>query len=206
MPAMAATLVLQADGAQQRQTAIEVIKAALGLNPAAVLAVVGSVAEAVPATAATVAETAAKLEPGMARGIARAAAASVPESAAAIVEAVCRVNPADYQGVGRAVARVAPGLDRQILAGVAAAIPELKLEIEEKLAGYRGLQFTAGMVLADVATSESSAQYLKSLANSPRRDTAGRAMPVASVVDSAAGEAASFGLDGAFQPQDFARP
>ncbi len=206
MPARAAELVVQADATNRLQTSIGVVKSAVGLNPAAVLAVVGSIAESAPVTAATVAETAAALEPDSARSIARAAAASVPAAAGAIVEAVCRVNPADYQGIGLAVARVAPGLDGQILAGVAAGIPELKWEIEEKLAGYRGLEFTAGMVLAEVAASECSQQYLKSMAQSRRHSLAGRGRSLAALMDSAAGEGGSFGLEGVFQPQDFSRP
>jgi len=160
MPERAAELVLQASGAQLAPKTVDVVKAAVGLNPAAVLAVVGSVVESVPSMAATVAETAVTLEPHMAVAIARAAAASAPGGAESIVAAVCRVVPSDYQDVALSVIMAAPGSDRAILAGVAAAIPELKPTIEEQIAECDGKSLRAGPILVVVAAKASAADLL----------------------------------------------
>src|ERR1039458_2058316 len=63
LPAKAAELVAQADAKTLKQTTIEVVKAAVGLNPAAAPAIVGSIAQASPAMAATAAATAVQLVP-----------------------------------------------------------------------------------------------------------------------------------------------
>jgi len=126
LPAQAAKLVAQADAKSLQATTIAVVKAAVGLNPAAAALIVGSIAQSTPAMAATAAATAAALVPNQAPAIARAAASSAPAKAGTIVEAVCRVLPASYEVVADAVSDVVPSASKEILAGIAAAIPELQ--------------------------------------------------------------------------------
>ncbi len=163
LPTKAGELVAQADVKTLKQTTVDVVKAAVGLNPAAAPAIVGSIAQASPAMTATATATAVALVPNQAVLIARAAASAVPAKAGAIVEAICRVVPADYQKVAAAVAEVVPGAGEQILAGVAAAIPELKTAISQTLASYDGEIPSVAKVLNQVAQIEGS-----SLATTPQ--------------------------------------
>jgi hypothetical protein len=133
LPAKAADLVAQAGTKKQQQTTIDVVKTAVGLNPAAAPVIVGSISETTPTMAATAAGTAVGLAPNEAVAIARAAAAAAPQQAGKIVEAICRVVPANYSEVAEAVADVAPGESKEILEGVAAAIPTLKGPINQIL-------------------------------------------------------------------------
>lgn len=150
LPAKASELVVQADAKNLKQTTIDVVKAAVGLNPAAAPAIVASIAHASPAMAATASATAVALVPNQVLAIARAAAAACPAKAGAIVEAICRVLPADYQKVALAVAEVVPGAGKEILAGIATAIPGLKGTIDQTLAGYQGGMPSMSTVLAKV--------------------------------------------------------
>jgi hypothetical protein len=136
MPAKAADLVAHADPSQLEKTTVAVVKAAVGLNPAAAANIVGNISRLVPSMAATAAATAAGLVPHLAASIARAAAAVVPAKAGAIVEAVCRVVPAAYPNVATAVAQVAPSAGKDILAGIAVAIPALKTSVDQALVAY----------------------------------------------------------------------
>jgi hypothetical protein len=201
MPARAADLVLRANGAQMVQTTVGVVKAAVGVNPAAVLAVVGSVAESAPSMAATAAGAATALEPHLAVAIARAAAASAPGEAGPIVAAVCRAAPDEYLEVALAVAREAPGADRDILTGVVAALPELKPAIDERVASQAGRAILAGVVLAEISRHGRPAPLRSSgdLVN-------GRATVVLPTMDEDTGEKDASGLDGVTQPQNFAAP
>lgn len=153
LPAKAADLVAQADAKQQPQTTVDVVKAAVGLNPAAAAAIVGSIAQTTPAMAAIAAGTAAGLVPDQAVTIARAAAAAAPQQAAKIVEAVCRVLPADYAGVAGAVADVVPGAGKEILAAISTAIPTLKIPLNNVLASYNGNVPSVSAVLNQVQSS-----------------------------------------------------
>jgi hypothetical protein len=153
LPARAADLVAQADAKQQPQTTIDVVKAAVGLNPAAAAAIVGSIAQTTPAMAAMAAGTAAGLVPDQAATIARAAAAAAPQQAGKIVEAVCRVLPAAYAGVADAVADVVPGAGREILAAISTAIPTLKIPLNNALASYNGNVPSVSAVLDQVQSS-----------------------------------------------------
>jgi hypothetical protein len=134
LPGRAADLVSQASAKQAQETTIEVVNAAVSLNPAAGPAIVGTISKSVPDMAAIAASTAASMEPDQASAIAGAAAAAAPSEAAQIVEAVCRACPAAYQSVAIAVANAVPGKDKEILASVAAAIPSLKDLIDQQLA------------------------------------------------------------------------
>jgi hypothetical protein len=157
LPAKAAELVVQADAKNLKQTTIDIVKAAVGLNPAAAPAIVGSIAQASPAAAGIAAATAVSLVPNQVLAITRAAAAAAPTKAGSIVESICRVLPKAYQDVANTVAQVVPGAGKEILAGIAAAIPELKGTISQTLAAFGGTIPSVSAVLAQVAQSQGSA-------------------------------------------------
>ena len=156
LPAKAADLVAQAKAKNLKQTTIDVVKAAVGLNPAAAPAIVGSIAQSSPTMAATASATAVALVPNQVLLIAKAAAAAAPAKAGEIVKAICVVLPSDYQIAAQAVADVAPGAGREILKGVASAIPQLKPAIDQTLASYQGGIPSVGTILTQVAQTTSS--------------------------------------------------
>jgi len=138
LPAKSADLVSQADLKNRLQTTIDVVKAAVGLNPAAAPAIVGTIAKSTPEMASAAAATAVALVPNQAIAIAHAAAAAAPSQAGKIVEAICRVVPNVYKEVANSVASAAPGAGKAILAGVSAAIPSLQESIAKALANNNG--------------------------------------------------------------------
>jgi hypothetical protein len=138
LPAKASELVVQASDKSRQQTTIEVVSAAVGLNPAAAPAIVGSIAQSLPEMASVAAATAVGLVPNQVDAIARAAAAAAPAKAGQIVQAICSVLPKEYKAVAEAVAEVVPGAGREILAGVSAAIPGLQDSINKVLASNGG--------------------------------------------------------------------
>ena len=138
LPAKAADLVFQAKHADRQETTINVVKAALGINPAAASAIVGAIARAVPEMASVAAGAAAAEQPKQAAAIAKAAAAAAPVQVGAIVEAVCRAVPKEYRSIAIAVSQVAPGAGKQIVSAVSSAVPEMRPSIERVLAGYDG--------------------------------------------------------------------
>ena len=150
LPAKAAELVSQANAKNLKQTTIDVVKAAVGLNPAAAPAIVGSIAQSSPAMAATAVAAAVSVVPDQVVAIARAAAAAAPAKAGQIVGAVCRELPASYQAVAEAVAEVVPGASREILTAISAAIPTLKDSLNKVLASYNGNIPSVSSVLAQV--------------------------------------------------------
>jgi hypothetical protein len=156
LPAKAADLVSHADAKKQKQTTIDVVKAAVGLNPAAAPAIVGSIAHSTPAMAATAAAAAVSVLPNHAAAIARAAAAAAHDSAGKIVEAVCKESPASYQEVATAVAEVVPSASKDILKGVAAAIPQLRSAIYQTVATDDSKVPSVGTVLGQVAQTQSA--------------------------------------------------
>jgi hypothetical protein len=160
LPAKAANLVVQANAKNLKQTTMDVVKAAVGLNPAAAPAIVGSIAQTSPAMAPTASATAVALVPDQVLAIARAAAAAAPAQAGAIVEAICRVLPADYKEVAVAVADVVPGAGKEILAGVSAAIPQLKAAIDQTLASYQGSIPSVSTALSQVAQAQTPEQTI----------------------------------------------
>jgi len=156
LPAKAADLVAKANAGQQQQTTIDVVKAAVGLNPAAVAAIVGSIAQTTPAMAAVAAGTAASLVPNEATTIARAAAAAAPQQAGKIVEAICRVLPTAYAEVAGAVADVVPAAGKDILNGVSTAIPALAEPIHSALVNDKGDMPSVSAILGQVKSTELS--------------------------------------------------
>jgi len=138
MPARAAALVKAAGKIEREATTVQVVKAAVAINPASAPSIVGAIAREVPASAATAAAVAAAYQPLQASAIAKAAAAAAPEQAAAIVVAVCRAVPNQFRNVAVAVSQVVPQSSKQILEAIAIAIPELKSSMEKALASFSG--------------------------------------------------------------------
>ena len=151
LPAKAADLVLHARPAEREATTLNVVKGAVGLNPAAAPAIVGAIARAVPEMAAVAAGAAAAEQPKQANAIAKAAAAVAPSQASAIVAAVCRAVPKEYRAIAVAVSQAAPGAGKEIVRGVETALPALKPSIEQALAGYGGNVVSVGETLAQAA-------------------------------------------------------
>ena len=152
LPAKSAALVKQADTKSLVESTINVVKAAVGLNPAAAAAVVGTIAQSVPEMASVAAGAAVALVPDQAVAIAHAAAAGAPSEAGKIVEAVCHLVPSEFQAIAETVAAVAPGSGKAILAGVSAAIPELQEPINKVLAGFSSANPSVTDVLGQVTT------------------------------------------------------
>ena len=153
LPGKAADLVAAANPKTQTQTTVDIVKSAIGLNPAAATAIVGSIAATTPKMAAVAAATAAGLLPKLAADIARAAASAAPEQAGKIVEAVCRITPESYRAIALAVAEIAPKAAREILAAVAAALPQLKDAITSALAEFKNTTASVKLILAQVDKS-----------------------------------------------------
>lgn len=171
LPAQAAELVTQANSRDRQATTIEVVKAAVGLNPAAAPAIVGAIARAVPVMAAIAAGAAAAEQPKQASAIAKAAAAAAPAKAGKIVTAVCRAVPNEYRNIAVAVSQVTPSAGNEIVRGVAAAVPNLKPPIERALAanGYGSVVSVAGTLdqAATVARTSADAGGVSPVVASP---------------------------------------
>jgi hypothetical protein len=150
LPPKAADLIKSAKSRERTTTTVNVVKAAVGLNPAAAPAIVGAIARLVPDTAATAAGTAAAEQPKQASVITKAAVAAAPSKAGKIVVAVCRAVPNEYVAIAVAAAQAAPDSAKEIIEAVATALPELKLSIEKALAGYKSLPGVQ-VVLSDAA-------------------------------------------------------
>ena len=152
LPAKAADLVAQAKSRDRQATTINVVKAAVGINPAAAPAIVGAIARTSPDMAAVAAGTAAAEQPKQAGAIAKAAAAAAPSKAGKIVVAVCRAVPNEYRNIAVAVSEAVPGSGKEIVKAVAAALPELRSGIEQTLAGYGGNVASVAATLDQAAT------------------------------------------------------
>jgi hypothetical protein len=151
LPAKAADLVLHSRGRDRQATTVNVVKSAVGMNPAAAPAIVGAIARAVPNMASVAAGAAAAEQPKQAAAIAKAAAAAAPSKAGKIVGAVCRAVPNAYRNIAVAVFEVVPGAGKEIVNAVAAALPDLKPYIESALAGYGGNVVSVADILDQAA-------------------------------------------------------
>jgi hypothetical protein len=151
LPAKAADLVSQAKKADRQATTINVVKAALGINPAAAPAIVGAIARAVPEMAIIAASTAAAEQPKQVVAIAKAAAAGAPSQISGIVRVACRAVPNEYRNIAVGVSQTVPGAGSEILKGVASAFPELKPAIEGALAGHGGSAASVAVTLDQAA-------------------------------------------------------
>jgi hypothetical protein len=157
LPAKAAQLVSEAKAAAREATTIDVVKAAVGMNPAAAPAIVGAIARAVPDMAPAAAAAAAAEQPPQAALIAKAAAAAAPSKAAKIVTAVCRAVPSDYRAIANAVSEAVPSAGKEIVKAVGAALPNLNPHIEHAMISYSGSVPTVAGVLDQAAQSAASA-------------------------------------------------
>ncbi len=168
LPAKAADVVLQAKPADREATTVQVVKAAVAINPAAAPAIVGAVARAVPEMASVAAGAVAAEQPKQARAIAKAAAAAAPAHAAPVVEAVCRAVPKQYQAVAIAVSQAVPSANKEIVKAVGLALPEMKPSLERALAASGGNVVSVGQTLtqaAQIAPSGSASGPASAIAN-----------------------------------------
>jgi hypothetical protein len=138
MPAKAADVVRLAKSRERAATTSDVVRAALGINPAAAPAVVGAIASSVPAMASVAAGAAAAEQPKQAAAIAKAGAAAAPSQVGKIVLPICRVVPNEYYNTAVAASQAVPGANKAILKAVGAALPDLKPYIEQALITYGG--------------------------------------------------------------------
>jgi hypothetical protein len=181
LPAKASALIQQATPKDRQQMAIDVVKAAIGLDAASAPSIVAAIAKSMPDLADVVAATAAGLVPDQAEMIARAAATSAPSMAGKIVQAICTVLPKQYKVVAEAVAEVVPGAAKEILAGVYAAIPSLKNSIQSLIASYNG-NIPSVMTVLDQAGPNQPKPTIQ-LAMTPNLDKSEFAAPVANFVN-----------------------
>lgn len=133
LPIASAALIQQAKPRDRAGLTTNVVRCALGINPAATPFVVGALGRMAPETASVAALVASLEQPDQVGEIARAAVGAAPERAAEIVVAVCGVLPAEYKTVAVNAARVAPQVSRGILQAVGAVRPELKPFIDREL-------------------------------------------------------------------------
>ena len=153
LPAKAAELIVQSAPKNRQKITVDVVKSAVGLNPAAAPAIVASIAKASPVTAAVAAATAASLVPDQVLEIARVAAVAAPEKAGEIVAAVVRVCPKLYKEIATVVAAEVPSKSRDILVGLSSAIPMIQAPLNKVLTGYAaGSVPTVSTVLAQIPT------------------------------------------------------
>lgn len=168
MPAKAAELVSKADAKNLKKTTIDVVRAAVGLNPAAAPLIVGSIAQTTPTMAATAVATAVSLVPNQVVALTRAAAAAAPSKAGEIVAAACRELPAKYKEVAEAVAEVVPGAGKEILTAISTSIPALQDSINKILASSKGSVPSMTIMLNEIRPS---AEVPMSLAALPQQGT-----------------------------------
>jgi hypothetical protein len=191
LPAKAADVVQHAKNRERTDVTVEVVKAALGINPAAAPAVVGAIASAVPTVASVAAGVAASEQPKQAPAIAKAAAAAAPAQARRIVLAVCRAVPNAYRDIAVAVSQAVPTANKEILSAVSAAIPGLKPYIEQALIGYGGNAPSVTSVLdqaASLAQATSAPGAISTVAGTPTSgSTANSSQPIAAGTPGLAG-------------------
>jgi hypothetical protein len=136
LPAKAASLVAKASAADKQNVTVAVVKAAIGINPSAAVAIVSSVARENPATAPLAAVTATTLQHKRIDLITKAAAAAAPSEAARIVAALIKEFPQDYGVIAIAAAEGVPSAGREILAVVADYVPALQSSIQASTATF----------------------------------------------------------------------
>jgi hypothetical protein len=149
MPAKAAELIARAKTRDRATTTLDVITAAIAINPAATPTIVAAAARSMPYMASAVAGIAAAEQPKQAAAIAKAAAAAAPSQARKIVMAVCRAVPNDYRSIALAVSEAVPTASKEILNAIASAFPQLKPYIEQALIAHGGNASVLSSVLDD---------------------------------------------------------
>lgn len=134
LPAKAAGLVANAAPAERNGVAMEVVRAAVQMNPASVVAIVSAVAHENPANASSAALAASTLQPNRIGLITKAAAAAAPAQTARIVAALIKQFPKEYGVISSAAVAGAPLASREVLTVVGANIPALRPSIQASLA------------------------------------------------------------------------
>jgi len=156
LPVKAAELIKDAKPRSRETVTMEVVKAAVNLNPAAAPVIVSAIARAVPDMAAVAAGAAATLQPKQGASIAKAASAAAPSKVGKIAVAVSRAVPADYKNIAVAASQAAPGSDKEVLSAMAAAFPELKNGIDRMISSYNGTAPTVSYALSAVTPTASA--------------------------------------------------
>jgi hypothetical protein len=133
MPAKAASLVGKSSA--DKQNAVAVVKAAIGLTPSATPGIVSAIARENPTVAPAISVAAATLQHKQLDLIAKAAVAAAPAQAAKIVAALIKEFPKDYSVIAISAAEADPSAGREILAVVAEYVPSLQASIQIAIAG-----------------------------------------------------------------------
>lgn len=136
LPAKAADLVAKATARDKENVANAVIKAAMGVNPSAAIAIVGAVVQSSPGTAPVVAVTAATLQHKRLEQIVKAAVHAAPSEAGKVVAALIKEFPQDYGTIAIAASEGAPTSGVEILAAVADYVPALQSAIKGSTNSY----------------------------------------------------------------------
>jgi len=178
LPVKAAALVSSAANADKNAATIAAVHAAFELNPAALVTVVGAIAQAAPSMAAVAAKTAVDLQPKLAVLIVKAATTSAvmanPAQVGKVVTELCKAFPSYYNVVAISAASAAPKSDKEILAGVVAAIPSLKSYIERAsmtAAAHGELQVDKVISLAAILIEDARHAALANDASQPSAGT-----------------------------------
>jgi hypothetical protein len=130
LPAKAANLVANASASDRQNVTASVIKTAVGINPAATVAIVSAVAGETPTVAPLAAVTAVTLQHKQLDRITKAAAVAASTEAPKIVAALIKEFPQDYGTIAISAAEGAPLAGREILAVVADYVPALQTSIQ----------------------------------------------------------------------------
>jgi hypothetical protein len=136
LPATAAELVAKAKFRDRKETAVEVARLAIRLNPAAAAAVVNGIGSVAPDFVADIAGTVVSERAEVLSQVVTAAVCVRPSAAHEIVIAVCRVAPREYPRAALAASCASAESGRQILKAVAEIEPELRPFIDVELARY----------------------------------------------------------------------
>lgn len=159
MPAKAAALVSQAKLPEKQDVTAAVVKAALGLNPSASVAIVAAISRENPSSASIAAVTAATLDHKRIALIAKAAANAAPTMATQIVDALIKEFPQDYGTIAVAASEGAPDSGGAILAIVADYVPALQAPIKQATAAFSS---SGGNVPVQAVLSQSYSQAVES--------------------------------------------
>jgi hypothetical protein len=148
LSARAAGLVIQAKKADRVETAKQVVREAVILNPNAILAVVGAIAFATPEVAPDVAVQAVALLPDRLELITKAVASGAPGEAKRITSALASAYPMKFDRIALATSLGAPKAASHILEGITEALPGLKPFINQAQIGLNPPSIITGHPLA----------------------------------------------------------
>ncbi len=115
LPAKAAELIKQAPEKERATVTAEVIAVISKSKPAAIPAVVGTIARVMPQQAAVAAAAASEYQPELAPAIVQATVTSAPNYLSTIVTEACRAAPQYFQGIALGAAVAAPGSTSKII-------------------------------------------------------------------------------------------